>query len=95
MAALVIIGELEKLHEKAGQRYHSMHQREGRRRGGLRGEGEASPRRNRRYLATESVNSGEEFQQPGGVFCRGEREERERRAGAFIGSSFDGLLLAD
>jgi hypothetical protein len=91
----VIVGELEKLHEKTGQRYHSTRQREGRRRGVLRGEGEASPCRNRRRLTAEPVNSGEEFQQPDGVFCRGERGERERRAGAFIGSSFDGLLLAD
>jgi hypothetical protein len=72
-----------------------MCQRERRMREGSGGERGASPRRNRRCLAAEPVSSGEEFQQPGGVFCRGEREERERRAGAFIGLSLDGLLLVD
>jgi hypothetical protein len=91
----VVVGELEKLQEKAGQRHHSTRQREGSRRGVFKGEGEAAPRQNRRCLAVAPASSGEEFQQPGGVFCRGEREERERRAGAFIGSSLDGLLLAD
>jgi hypothetical protein len=94
-AASVIVGELEKLQEKARQRYHSMRQREGGRIGGSRGEGEASPRRNRRCLAVAPVSSGEEIEQPSGVFCRGKREERERRAWAFIGSSFDGILLTD
>jgi hypothetical protein len=47
-AASVIVGELEMLQMKAGQRCYSMRPREGRRLGGLRGKGEASPRRNRR-----------------------------------------------
>jgi hypothetical protein len=46
-AASVVIRELEKLREKAGQGYQSTLQREGRRRGSSRGEGEASLRRNR------------------------------------------------
>jgi hypothetical protein len=30
--------------------------------------------------------SGDEIEQPGGVFCRGKREGRERGAGGFIGA---------
>jgi hypothetical protein len=78
-AASVVVGELEKLREKAGQGYESMLQREGRRLGSSRGEGETSPRWNRRRLAAEPASSGERFEQPGGVFSegkgRGERGE--------------------
>jgi hypothetical protein len=42
--ASVVVGELEKLQEKAGQRCHSTCQKEGRRLGGSRGKGEASLR---------------------------------------------------
>jgi hypothetical protein len=81
-AALVVIGELEKLREKAGQGYQSTLQREGRRRGSSRGEGEALPRRNRRCLAAEPTSSGEEFEQPGGIFFRGKGRSERGECGA-------------
>jgi hypothetical protein len=81
-AASVIVGELEILREKAGQGCYSTRPREGRRLGGSRGKGEAGPRRNRRRLAASPASSDDEFQQPGGFFCREKREGRERRARA-------------
>jgi hypothetical protein len=81
-AASVIVGELEILREKAGQGCDSTLLREGKRLGGSRGKGEAGPRRNRRCLAASPASSSDEFQQPGGFFCREKREGRERRAGA-------------
>jgi hypothetical protein len=82
MAASVIVGELEILREKAGQGCYLTRPREGRRLGGSRGKGEAGPHRNQRRLAASPASSGDEFQQPGGFFCREKREGRERRAGA-------------
>jgi hypothetical protein len=81
-AASVVVGELEILREKAGQGYQSMLQREGRRRGSSRGEGEASPRRNRRRLAAEPASSGERFEQPGGVFSEGKGRSERGKCGA-------------
>jgi hypothetical protein len=84
--ASVVVGEFEKLQEKAGQRCYSTRQREGRRLGGLRGKGEAGPRRNRRRLAVAPVSSGYEIEQPGGVFCRGKREGKGEGVLGFIGT---------
>jgi hypothetical protein len=93
--ASVVVGVLEKLREKARQGHQSMRQREGRMRERSGGERGASPRRRRWRLAAGGLDSGEEFRQPGGVFCRGKSEERERRSGVLIGSSLDGHLLAE
>jgi hypothetical protein len=83
--ASAVVGELEKLQEKAGQRCHSTRQREGRRLGGSRGKGEAGPRRNRRRLAAAPVSSDDEIEQPGGVFYRGKREGKGEGVLGFIG----------
>jgi hypothetical protein len=81
-AASVVDGELEKLREKVGQGYQSTLQREGRKRGNSRGEGEASPHRNRRCLAVETASSGERFEQPGGVFSEGKGRSGRGECGA-------------
>jgi hypothetical protein len=84
--ASVVVGELEKLQEKTGKRCHSTRQREGRRLGGSRGKGEAGPRQNQRPLAAAPVSSGDEIEQPGGVFCRGKREGEGEGVLGFIGT---------
>jgi hypothetical protein len=85
-AASVIIGELKMLQGKVGQWCYSTRPREGRRLGGSGGKGEAGPRRNRRCLAMAPVSSGDEIEQPGGVFCRGKREGKGERVLGFIGT---------
>jgi hypothetical protein len=78
----VVVGKLEKLREKAGQGYQSTLQREGRRRGSSRGEGEDSPHRNRLCLAAEPASSDERFEQPGGVFSKGKGRSERGKCGA-------------
>jgi hypothetical protein len=95
MVASVVVGVLKKLREKARQGHQSTRQREGRMREGSGGERGASPHRRRWRLAAGGWDSGEEFCQPDGVFCRGKREERESRSGVLIGSSLDGHLLVE
>jgi hypothetical protein len=81
------------LREKARQGHQSMRLREGRRREGSRGERRASLRRNRRRLAAEGSDSGDEIQQPGGSKSRRGRKEKERRAWGSYRRGLDGHLL--
>jgi hypothetical protein len=93
-SGLVVFGLLDLLRVKVKQRHQSTCQRERRRRMGSRGERGASPRQNRRCLAAEGSDSGDEIQQPGGSKSRRGRKGKERRARGSYRRGLDGHLLA-
>jgi hypothetical protein len=88
----VVVGELEKLQGKAAQGYHSMRQREGRRRDQRRARGDACPSRNRPRTVADMAAPARKL----GSLAARIREERggERRGGAglYSGGLEDHLL---